>query len=182
MSGNVADGFAFPGLYRQWREHDLAYHEDIGDIRPWFYKRLKSEDEPRTWGFIEQNYLLRYEEFMAVRWDWFSSGLWKIPFPGSRADTANIGLEGWGVPERVKTLLKEWHDPLDARSLDGEDEDFDHDASDARGLAAAREVKRFLGEKVYLESRPFQEIVVAAGEARELDVPWFIQKYADNGW
>jgi hypothetical protein len=173
-------GFAFPRLYRQWVNHDLKYHEDIGSIRPWFYEGLKPEDQPRVWRFIEENYLLKYDNFMAVRFDWSSSGLWEIPFPGSRRDVANIGLEGLGVPERARRMLKEWHDPLDATLY--EEEDFDYEASDARGLAAAKEVKLFLGERIYLEFRPFQEIVITReGRVEEAGVPEFILKLAEGG-
>ncbi len=176
-------GFVFPRLYRQWVNHDLKYHEDLGSIRPWFYEGLKPEDQPRVWRFIEETYLLRYDEFMAVRFDWFSSGLWKIPFPGSRRHIHNIGLEGLGMPERARMLLKEWHDPLDARPYDEEDEEgFDYGASDARGLAAAKEVKLFLGERVYLEFRPFQEIVITrGGQAEEVGVPEFILELSRGG-
>ncbi len=183
---NPNPGFSFPRLYRQWVNHDLKYHQDLGSIRPWFYEGLKPEDQPRVWRFIEENYLLKYDEFMAVRWDWFSSGLWKIPFPGSRRDIYNIGLEGLGMPERAKMLLKEWHAPLDAR-LDmrpfGEKEyHFDQVASDARGLAAAKEVKLFLGERVYLEFRLFQEIVITEeGRAEEVGVPEFILELSHGG-
>ncbi len=187
MSSDDSDlGFAFPHLYRQWINHDLKYHEDIGNIRPWFYEGLKLEDQPRVWRFIEENYLLRYDNFMAVRFDWYSSGLWKIPFPGSRRDVYNIGLEDLGMPERAKRLLREWHDPLDAR-LDmrpyGEKEyHFDQEASDARGLAAAKELKLFLGERIYLEFRPFQEIVITrGGRVEEAGVPKFILKFAEGG-
>ena len=167
--------FTFPRLYQQWVNHDLKHHADIGSIRPWFYEGLKPEDEPRVWHFIEENYLLGYDNFMAVRFDWHSSGLWEIPFPGSVRYGANIGLEGWGVPARVKDLLGEWHNPLDTQPYDGDEEDFDHLASDARGLAAAEEVKLFLGERVYLEFRPFQEIVITrGGRAEEAEVPHFI--------
>jgi hypothetical protein len=52
---------------------------------------------------------------------------------------------------------------------------FDYEASDARGLEAAREVKLSLGEKVYVEFRPFQEIVITDdGRAEEIGVPRFI--------
>lgn len=174
-------GFAFPRLYRQWVNHDLKNHEDIGSIRPWFYEGLKPEDRQRVWRFIEENYLLRYDEFMAVRFDWFSSGLWKIPFPGSRRDIYNIGLEGLGMPERAKRLLKEWHDPLDAQPYDRDEEDFDQAASDARGLAAAKEVKLFLGEQIYLEFRLFQEMVITrGGRAEEAGVPEFILEFAEG--
>jgi len=71
-SNDSNPGFAFPGLYRQWIIHDLKYHKDIGSIRPWYYEGLKAEDQPRVWRFIEENYLLKYDNFMAVRFDWSS--------------------------------------------------------------------------------------------------------------
>jgi hypothetical protein len=108
--------------------------------------------------------------------------LWRIPFPGSHRDVHNIGLEGLGVPERARMRLKEWHDPLDARPIGEEEEDFEQAASDARGLAAARELKPFLGERIYLESRPFREIVITrGGTAEETGVPEFILKFAQGG-
>jgi hypothetical protein len=175
-------GFAFPRLYRRWVNHDLKYHEDIGNIRPWFYEGLKPEDQARVWRFIEENYLLRYERFMAVRFDWSSSGLWEIRFPGSVRYGGNICLEGLGLPERVKRLLREWHDPLDATLYEEGAKDFDQEASDARGLAAAKEVKLFLGERIYLEFRPFQEIVMTpGGGAEELGVPEFILDLSQGG-
>jgi hypothetical protein len=182
VSGDYSNlGFAFPHLYRQWVNHDLKYHEDIGSIRPWFYENLKLDDEPRVWCFIEENYLLKYDKFMAVRFDWSSSGLWEIPFPGSVRDVGNICLEGLEMPERAKRLLKEWHDPLDARPYDGDEESFDYEASAARELAAAKEVKLFLGERVYLEFRPFQQIVITrGGRTVELRVPEFILEYSQG--
>lgn len=179
-SGDSHLGFAFPRLYRQWTNHDLKYHQDIGSIRPWFYEGLKPEDQPRVWRYIEEHYLLRYDDFMAVRFDWSSSGLWRIPFPGSYRDVHNVDLEGLGVPERARMLLGEWHDPLGARPV-GE-EVSNQAASDTRGLAAAKEVKLFLGERIYLEFRLFREIVITReGTAEEAEVPEFILKSAEGG-
>ena len=175
--------FAFPRLYRLWKGHDLATHDEgLESIRPWFYEGLRPESEPLVWRFIEENYLLKYGDIMAVRFDWASSGLWQIPFPGSVSDTYNIGgLDAMGVPERVRRLLREWHDPHDARPYDPEeDEDFDYEASNARGLAAAKEMKRFLGDEVYLEFRLFQEIYLVDGEPEELGVPEFILGFAEG--
>lgn len=173
---------AFPRLYQQWKEHDLKYHRDIGSIRPWFYETLKPEDEPQVWRFIEESYLLRYEEFVAVRFDWSSSGLWSIPFPGSVADKWTFSdLRAMGISERARRLLKEWHDPLDdIRRLEGDDY-FDYEASDARGLAAAKEVRLCLGERIYLEFRPFEEIVVDGGEVEELSVPKYVLELGRGG-
>lgn len=173
---------AFPKLYRQWKAFDLGYRSGPGSKRPWFYAGLKAEDEPKVWNFIEENYLSHYDDFLAVRFDWFSSGLWTLPFPGSTGDRWNFSdldnveisdrserlLKKVKISERAQHLLREWHDPLD-----GSDEvkHFDWEASDARGLVAAKEVRRSLPESVYLEYRPFQEIVPTDGEPQELEVP-----------
>ena len=52
----------FPELLDLWRSHDLAFHEDLGSIRPWFYEGLRPEGELRVWEFIEENYLLKYRD------------------------------------------------------------------------------------------------------------------------
>ena len=170
----------FPVLFEQWRRHDLAYHEDLGGyIRPWFYEGLGPEDEPPVWGYVEKNYLLRYDDFMAVRFDWASSGLWSIPFPGSKADNWNLGgLKAMGLSETARQLLKEWRDPLDDMRRLEDDDYFDYEASVARGLAAAGEVKRSLGEGAYLEFRPFREMAIVDGNPIELEVPEFIASFA----
>jgi len=170
-------GFAFPNLYRLWKRHDLALHRDLGSIRPSFYEGLKPEDEPKVWRFIEENYLLRYREFLGIRFDWSSSGLWLIPFPGSVGYGPNVGdLAAFGIPEHAGNLLKAWHDPLDALPYDPDDGGFDWEASDRRGLAAAGEVKRAVGSEVYVEFKPFREIVfLADGTPEQLPVPAFIK-------
>lgn len=190
---NEAD-VIFPNLYQTWRDFDLGYYSGLGPRRSWFYTNLRPDDELRLWRFIEQNYLLRYEEFMAVRSDWYSSGLWSLPFPGSNADRWNFSnldnveildrderfLENREIPERAQRLLREWHDPLDARPLEGGDH-FDHEASEARGLAAAGEVKLSLGEDIYVEYRKFREIVIVEGEPKELEVPEYVLELGRGG-
>jgi len=53
-----------------------------------------------------------------------------------------------------------------------------YEASDVEGLEIAREVKPFLGEDLYVEFRPFQEISIRDGVAGELRVPRFITDLA----
>jgi len=176
--GRRGGGFAFPNLYRLWKRHDLALHrDDLGSIRPPLYEGLKPEDEPKVWRFIEENYLLRYKEFLGIRFDWSSSGLWLIPFPGSVSYGPNVGdLAAFGIPERARNSLKAWHAPLDALPYDPDDDGgFDWEASDRRGLAAAVEVKKAVGSKVYVEFEPFREIIrLGDGTPQQLPVPAFI--------
>ncbi len=177
----------FPSLYQTWRDFDLGYYSGIGTRRSWFYANVRPDDELRIWRFVEENYLLRYEEFMGVRFDWCSSGLWSLPYPGANGDRWNFSdlndieildrkerfLKNAKLSDRAQQLLEEWHDPLDALPLEGGDH-FDHEASEARGLAAAVEVKRSLGEDIYVEYRKFQEIIIVDGETKELGVPEYI--------
>lgn len=78
------DKMKFPGLFRSWTSHDLADHgPGLGSFRPGFYEGLEPGDEPIVWRFIEENYLLKYEDFLRVEFEWTAEGLWRIPFPGS---------------------------------------------------------------------------------------------------
>ena len=189
---NEADDI-FPSLYQTWRDFDLGYYRGSGPKRLWFYANVRPDDELRLWRFIEENYLLRYEEFVGVRFDWCSSGLWSLPFPGANAARWNFDLNDIEIldrnerflknvklSERARRLLKEWHDPLDARPLEGGDH-FDDEASEARGLAAAVEVKRSLGEDIYVEYRKFREIVIVEGEPKELGAPEYVLELGRGG-
>ena len=181
MSSDSVDAdFNFSSRYRQWKNHDLAsMGRGLGSYRPPFYENLKPEDEARVWRFIEENYLLRYEKFMAVRFDLvlfrFVDDTFSGVSSGHRDGPPRNVLD---MPEQTKLLLAEWHDELDAQPYEDFEEDFDYDASQAKGLAAAKEVKHFLGEGVYLEFRLFRGIAISDGKAVELDMPPFIQRFS----
>ena len=168
----------FPGLYGQWTGHDLADHgPDLGSIRPGSYEGLRREDEPLVWKFVEDNYLLRYGDFLRVEHEWTAEGLWRIPFPGSVGMGEFRSPVDYRMPAPLSARLRAWQANLDARdpSVDPEEDDgFDYEASGAEGLETAKEVKLFLGENHYVEFRRFREIAVRGGEAVELEVPAFI--------
>jgi hypothetical protein len=171
----------FPGLFRIWKEHDLADHGPaLGTYRPEFYVGLRSEDEAVVWRFIEEHYLLKYRGLVRINFDWVADGLWGIPFPGSVTMGPGLSPEYFGMPGRLAVRIRDWQANLDSRDYDAdpEAEDFDYDASDAEGLEIAKAVKLFLGEDHYVEFRPFREIVVRDGTAVELEVPRFITDIA----
>lgn len=166
----------FPHLLQQWRGHDLAFQEDLGGIRPWFYEGLDPRNELSVWRFIEENYLSKYRGFIGVRFEWSAGGLWRLPFPGSVGYGEHLSPRDFDMPESLVAKIREWHDDLDRRdpTVDPEDEDFDYQTSWVKGLAAAREVKLFLGEDHYVEFEPFQEVALVDGVPVELEVPGFI--------
>ena len=170
-------GMGFPGLYGRWTGHDLADRGlDLGIIRPGFYEGLRREDEPLVWRFIENNYLLRYRDFLRVEHEWTAEGLWRIPFPGSVRMGEFRSPVDYGMPAPLAARLRAWQDNLDTRDpfAEPDDEDFDYEASDAEGLEISKEVKLFLGHGYYVEYWPFREISIKGGEAVELEVPAFI--------
>jgi hypothetical protein len=167
----------FPELLDLWRSHDLAFHEDLGSIRPWFYEGLRPEDELLVWKFIEDGYLLRFKDLIGVRFEWSAGGLWRIPFPGSVSYGEYLQPDDFGMPEDLVARIREWHNELDRQdpTIDPEDDpDFDYEASRAKGLVAAKGVKPFLGDDYYVEYRPFREIVIVDDTPVELEVPEFI--------
>jgi hypothetical protein len=170
----------FPDLLILWQNHDLVNRESEGwDPRPDFYKGLRREDELRVWRFIEENYLLKYRRpLVRIEFEWAAEGLWGIPFPGSLRLGEYLSPRTFGMPEDLILRIQEWHDELDRREDPSispeEDPNFDHESSHAKGLAAAKEVKLFLGNDYYVEYRPFREITVRDGEPVELEVPKFI--------
>lgn len=164
-------------LFRLWTEHDLADHgPEFGSCRPGFYEGLRCEDEPVVWRFIEENYRRKYRGFVRIDFDWMADGLWEIPFPGSVSMGSSLSPEKFGMPGPLAARVHAWQANLDSREpgAEPEEEDFDHEASNAEGLEIAREVKLFLGNDYYVEYWPFREIVIRDGGAVELDVPIYI--------
>ena len=167
----------FPGLYGQWIGHDLADHgPELGSFRPAIYEALRREDEPVVWRFIEENYLLKYGDFLRIEFEWSADGLWRIPFPGSVGMGEYRSPADYGMPALLAARIHAWQTNLDSREpgAEPENEDFDYEASDIEGVEIAREVKLFLGDDYYVEYWPLREISIRGGEAVELEVPRFI--------
>ena len=174
MAGGT-DGLRFPGLYGRWTGHDLSEHgPDLGSIRPGFYEGLRRENESLVWRFIEDNYLLRYRDFLRVAHEWTAEGLWRIPFPGAVGMGEVRSPADYGMPAPLAARVHAWQANLDTRDPfadPDDDEGFDYEASNAEGLEIAKEAKLFLGEDNYVEYWPFREISIKGGEAVELEVP-----------
>jgi hypothetical protein len=162
----------FPDLYELWKSHDLAKY------RPNFYQYLHPTDELVIWQFIEEHYLERYSLILGVRFEWGSDGLWAIRYPGSIGYGGHCSIERFGFPPDIVEAVFAWHEPLDARPLESLEpnivDPFDYDASDQLGLMAAKRIKQHLGDSVYVEFKPFQEIKMIDGVAVEVPIPSFI--------
>ncbi len=161
----------FERLFKLWREHDLA------NYRPDFYRNLQPKDELLVWEFIEQTYLLRYRSLVKLEFDWSSTGLWDLPFPGSVSLGGYLTPEGLAIPSSLASAISWWHQSCDDNAQPwNADDSFDYKTFDERGLELAKRLKCHLGEEVYVEYHPFRELKIQEGGAIETEVPEFIRR------
>ncbi|MDD4888708.1 MAG: hypothetical protein PHU85_02165 [Phycisphaerae bacterium] len=160
----------YDAQYRQWKKHDLKLY------RPTFYEVLDPADELVVWEFIEDRYLSNYARFVRVEFDYGSTGLWDIPFPGSVATGACLRPEYLGLPADLVSRLRAWHDSIDLNIIPERSEEFDWTGPRKEGLRVAKEIKRFLGDSAYVEYHLFQELDVRFGTVIHRKVPYFIRQ------
>ena len=159
----------FPDRYQLWLSHDLA------KFCPDFYKALRPEDQLPVWQFIEQHYLLKYQSLFCIEFDWGSSGLWKIPFPGSVSKPCCYGPQALNLPDALANQLQAWHDHIDANFEPwAKSNQFDWNASNHDGLEIAKRIKAHIGPCIYLEFNAFRELVIQGDEVIELPTPDFL--------
>ncbi len=154
----------FPELFRKWKDHDLVRR------RPPLWDRLPEDAETVVWEIIEQQYLLKYSDMIRVAFEWSSSGVWRIPFPGSLDMGLMVEHEDLSLPANVSDELKRWQAHYDDNARPGEKDDhFDYAAARRWGFKVAEEVRLVLPASTYLEFHPLHQLVVQNGVAVELD-------------
>lgn len=139
------------------------------------YEHLAFEDEMLIWQYIEENYLNKYHSFICLRFEWSFLSCWQIDFPGSEQLGEEIMPEELNLPKTVLDELDAWHSERD-QLFEPWDENnvFDYDASEIKGLAAALSMRPYLSDHVYFEYNLFREITMMDGLAVELPIPSFI--------
>ncbi len=165
----------YPDKYKLWVGHDLAeYRHD-------FYANLSEAEQEEVWGFIEQDYLLKYKKIFRVEFEFSSSGLWAIPFPGSVSMGFMASPEDYGISPKVAGELDAW-----VRYIDDNFEPWpggtkpDWEKADTWGLEVAKKVKVEIGSEYYLERHPFRELVIRDGEVIELPIPPVISRFSEK--
>jgi hypothetical protein len=157
----------FEKLYQLWCEHDLDKYT------PEIYRNLKAKNRPLVWEIIENRYLKVYPELIRIEFEWSSTGIWRIPFPGSVTMGPNCNYSFLGLPEEAIAMLKEWHDFIDENAQPwNKDDKFDYDRAHEWGFEVTLKLRKYVPKEYYLEYHPFQEIVSGvSGQPLELDVP-----------
>ena len=81
MTGANA-GFS-PAHAEQWMEfwkYDICEKDEC---HTWF-RRLSLAEARRMWLAMEELFFAKYDYFLRVWPEWCSSGIWSVPYPGSR--------------------------------------------------------------------------------------------------
>ena len=125
------------------------------EFHTWF-PQLPLSEAQCVWIAMEEHFLSQYDYFLRVWPEWYSSGIWAPPYPGSRVaggmvDYRNLPLSA-GLVERFKTWQAEFDEvhPGDPVS--------DSEGFTQRAEELARDLKRHVGPRIYVE---FYELILS---------------------
>lgn len=150
-------GFA-PAHAKQWMtfwKQDICENDEF---HTWF-PRLSLVDARRVWSAMEEHFLAKFEYFLRVWPEWGSSGIWSVPYPGSRNAGGMIDYEYLPLPFELVERFKAWqleyddHEPWAPERFD-----WKRHARIADGLA--HDLKQCVGPRIYVEHRELVEVLM----------------------
>ena len=121
-------------------------HMDLGEAR-------------RVWLAMEEHFLEKYKAFVRVWAEWGSSGIWAPPYPGSRVAGGMLDYESLELPPDLVSRFTKWQDQYWEAEPLGAPGTFDYTAYYAVGTELAKELKKHLGESVYVECDELMELL-----------------------
>jgi hypothetical protein len=150
-------GFA-PAHAEQWM---LFWKQDIceNDQFHTCFPRLSLEEARLVWLAIEEHFFARYDYFLRVWPEWGSSGIWSVPYPGSRNAGGMVDYQYLPLPFDLVERFKNWqaeyddHEPWAPEKFD-----WNRHARIADGLA--RDLKQCVGIRIYVEHRELVEVLI----------------------
>ena len=149
----------------EWPPHKREWESflwEIGEHAQWHshFGGLSEIDARRVWTLIEDQLLSKYKLFVRVWPDWGSSGIWVVPYPGSRYAGKNLGLAAHlGISAELQEGFKRWQDSYDSHEP-GAPEKFDWLTFDAEEERLTQALKREVGEDVYVEQEGLREMLI----------------------
>ncbi|MCC6389540.1 MAG: hypothetical protein IT167_02970 [Bryobacterales bacterium] len=157
-------GFNPPHL-REWM---MFWQEDICEkdkFHTWF-PRLSLAEARRVWMAMEDHLFAKYDGFLRVWPEWYSSGVWTPPYPGSRRWGGMVDYYCLPLPSDLIERFKLWQAEFDdCKPWELEKFDWDRHEQTADGLA--RDLKQCVGPGIYVEHRAMIEVLMD-GSTRSL--------------
>lgn len=148
---------SWPPHRREWE----SFLFEIGDRPEWSqFGNLSELEARRIWAVIEEKLFPAYRMFVRVWPEWHSSGIWQIPFPGSRSVGRNLDpAKHLGISLVLQERFKSWQDVYNSRGP-GTYEKYDWTSFDAEQLDLTRVLKCELRKEVYVECRALEEVLM----------------------
>lgn len=134
-----------------WK-HDICEN----DVFHTCFPRLSLAGAQRLWLAMEEHFFANYEEFLRVWPEWGSSGIWSVPYPGSRTAGGMVDYKHLPLTAELVGRFEVWQAEYDSHEPWAPEKfDWEQHAQIADGLA--RDLKRCVGPHVYVEHRQLVE-------------------------
>jgi hypothetical protein len=113
-----------------------------------------------VWLAMEKHFFAKYQFFLRVWPEWGSSGIWLIPYPGSRLSGPNLSdYDSLGLSPELQRRFTEWQDQYwDAAPWEAEDK-FDYEGHHKVATELASDLKKEVGESIYVECEELLEVL-----------------------
>ncbi len=150
-----------PDHAQQWT---MFWKEDICEKDEFHtcFPHLSLADARRVWLAMEEQFFARYDDFLRVWPEWYSSGIWAPPYPGSRRSGGMVEYARLPLSDRLIARFKAWQDEFNTSPPFGSQElDWTHFSQTAEELA--RDLKRAVGPRVYVE---WKELIEVLGDGK----------------
>ena len=157
METGANDGFSpsHPAEWEKFWTHDVCESDEFQTSFP----GLGLSDARRVWLAMERQFFCRYRFFLRVWPEWGSSGIWLIPYPGSRTSGPNLsGYESLSLSAEMKSRFIEWQEKFWEAEPWVSTNEFDYSAHHQFGIELAKSLKREVGESIYVEWDQLDEV------------------------
>lgn len=148
-------GFS-PAHMKEWM---LFWKTDIceKDEYDTAFPRLSLVEARRVWLRMEEHFCGKYDYFLRVWPEWYSSGIWAPPYPGSRTVGGMVDYKYLPLSAELIDRFKAWQAEFDEGHPGEPVADPEGFTKRAEGLA--RELKRCVGIRVYVEFHELIEVL-----------------------
>jgi hypothetical protein len=147
-----------PPHEKEWRmfwKQDICEKYEFNTAFP----RMGLSDAQTVWRSMEKHYFDRYDDMLRVWPEWCSSGIWSPPYPGSRSAGGMVDYQNLPLRADLVGRFEAWQAVYDESPPCGS-VDLDWDDFNRVGMELARELKRSLGPRVYVEYRQLIEVLM----------------------
>src|ERR1700722_5122719 len=96
-----------PAHAKQWMELwklDMCENDQFHTCFP----RMSLQEARRVWAAMEAHFFARYDYFLRVWPESGSSGIWSVPYPGSRSAGGMVDYQYLPVPVELVERFKAW--------------------------------------------------------------------------